>query len=721
MALPLPTYPEQLDTVSTLYTAHDSLRVTLVEDYLPGNKIITVDGDLSAWPADGIITLTEQRSDIELRAVSFFYTSRSGNEFFGLQLYPGFEDLAKPKNITHVTQNVVAPHHNNLKDALIAIEEFIGIKGTIDVKPLGTTMEGRINFLRRLVLRPRAWFTANRRVGIAPLTVEFRNLSFRNPTESVWDFGDGGSDSCSTVSSISTISSVSTPSSISTLTIEDSLSVISKVYYKPGVYDVQLVVSNEFGEDTITIPNYITVRVAAPNPAVIEYTPDNATQSIIDNVLYTRSNSIVNVSIIDTGEQDCDPVTDYTWDLQDDLLHGNSPQAKASYSIGGIYDVRLRIGTSLGAYRNTIFKNTINVIERNNLWYMVSPDTSDNITKNFYGYEFGLLSESFKLGNRNPVSVTRDYTEVASGQNGEMAKKEFLRNNGFVRKNATGSGDKGSSLLYWTQGGTPIKIKFKEYQGFTDSWSAPAGLDTYTRGWNWVGLNANSKVYFVLGSGSTLAGDTPGNSPTNQTKDVLNLNTYTFSDPVTLNDTNYKNGADELQQNVGLGSHGNFCTYRSCWKDHTGFIVRNDGSGSYYRLKSFYRTEGTLTDEFQYIRKLPDMPGSMKLNGQLVPLNGGVYFFSNSGEFVVWNDTTSVWAVGSPSAASNPFRALQDQSVPTFDEADNSLVATGDGDRRAFLSFDYSSKVFIKFNEATLSFSSLGSRPAGEQFLMGVY
>lgn len=714
MTLPVPVYPEQLDTTSTLYTAHDSLRVTLVEDYLPGNTIITTDSDLSDWPENGIITLTEQRSDIDLRAISFFYTSRTGTEFFGLQLYPGFEDVAKPKNITHVTQNVVAPHHNNLKDALIAIEEFIGIKGTVDVKPLGPTMEGRINFLRRLVLRPRAWFSANRRVGIVPLSVEFRNLSFRNPTESIWDFGDGGIDSCSVIS-------ISTPSTISTLTVEDTSSIISKTYYKPGVYDVQLVVSNEFGEDAIIIPNYITVRVAAPDPAVIEYTPDNATQLVIDNVLYTRSNSIVNVAITDTGEQDCDPVTEYTWDMQDDLLHSSSITAKASYSIGGIYDVRLRIGTSLGAYRNTIFKNAINVIERNNLWYMVSPDTSDNITKNFYGYEFGLLSESFKLGTRNPVSVTRDYTDVASGPNGDMAKKEFLRNNGFVRKNATGSGDKGTALAYWTQGGSPIQIKFKEYQGFTDAWTTPAGLDTHPRGWNWIGLNANSKVYFLLGSGSTLAANTPGNSPTNQTRDVLNLNTYTFATPVTFDDTNYKNGADELQQNVGLGTHGDFCVYRSCWKDHTGFIVRNDGVGSYYRLKSFYRTEGTLTEEFQYVRKLPDMPGSMKLDGQLVPLNGGIYFFSNSGEFVVWNDVTSVWAVGVPSATSNPFRALQDQSVPTFDEADNPLVACGDGDRRAFLSFDYSDKVFIKFNEATLSFSSLGSRPAGEQFLMGVY
>lgn len=718
MTLPVPLYPTDLDTTSTLYAAHDSLRVTLVEDYLPGQTTITVDGDVSGWPLDGIITLTEQQSDISIRAVSFFYTARVGTTFTGLQLYPGFEDAPKPRNITHVTQNVVAPHHNNLKDALIAIEEFIGVKGTVDVKPLGPTMEGRINFLRRLVLRPRAWFSANRRVGIAPLAVEFRNLSFRNPTDAIWTFGDGGAEGCSAISM--SVPSISTPS---TLDVDGGTLVVSKTYYKPGIYDVQLTVSNEFGEDTITIPEYITVRVKAPDAATIEFAPDNATQAVIDDVLFTRSNSIVNVSVLDNGEQECDPIESYTWDMQDDLPHGNSALAKASYSVGGVYDVRLRVNTSLGAYRNTIFRNSINVIERNNLWYMVSPDTSDNITKNFYGYEFGLISETFKLGTRNPVSVTRDYTAVEAlyGDDADMAVREFKRNNGFVRKNATGSGDKGQAVMYWTQGGSPIQIKFKEYTGFTDTWQTPVGLDTYTRGWNWVGLNANSKVYFVLGSGSTLSSPTPGNSPTNQSRDVLNLSNYTFSTPTTLDDTNYKNGADELQQNVALGTHGDFSVYRSCWKDHTGFIVRNDGAGAYFRLKSFYRTEGTLTEEFQYIRKLQDMPGSMKLEGQLVPLNGGIYFFSNSGEFVVWNDTTASWAVGSPSAVSNPFRALQDQSVPTFDEPDNTLVATSDGDRRAFLSYDYSSKVFLKFNEATLSFTSLGSRPNGEQFLMGVY
>ena len=93
--------------------------------------------------------------------------------------------------------NVMASHHNHLKEALIAVETFIGIEGTEDTVPFGETLEGRINFLRRLVLQPKAWFTVNKRAGIVPLEVEFTELAFRLGTDGVdgpititWDFGD---------------------------------------------------------------------------------------------------------------------------------------------------------------------------------------------------------------------------------------------------------------------------------------------------------------------------------------------------------------------------------------------------------------------------------------------------------------------------------------------------------------------------------------------------
>lgn len=718
MSIPTsPLYPDAFDSTSNLYRVHDSLRVKLLEDYTPGDTIITIDGDITNFPNTGILTLTEQVSAIDVRAISFYYGSRTASTFNDLEILPGFTDVSKPKRITNVTQNVMAAHHNNLKDALIAVEEFIGIKGTLDTKPLGATMEGRINFLRKLVLRPRAWFTASKRIGIVPLTIEFDDLSFRNPDSWCWNFGDGtipSSISCETIS-------VSVISTISNLIISNASNhTVTKTYYTPGIYDVSLKVSNEFGEDTIIIPNYIIARVAAPDEATIVFEPDNSTQALISDVLHTRTNALVTVGVLDDGTQPEDPASGFVWDMQDDLTHPDASTTRGSYSVGGLYDIRLKVNTVLGAYRTTIFRDIINVIERSNVWMMVSSDTSSSITKDFAAYEFGIVSETFKSSSRTNQSITRDPTVVDTTPNATQKKFEWNRNNGFVSKNTKGSGDKGQAVVYWTESDSPaIHLRFKEYTGFTDTWANPL-VTTLDRGWNWVSFNSSSKIHFILGSDTTLPPNTPGNSPTNQLKQTVSLTNYSVTN-TTFDITNYRNGAEELMQNTGNGTQGDYSVYRSCFKDHTGYLVRNDGVGAFFRLKSFYRTEGTLTEEFQYFRKLPDLPGSQKLEGQLVPLTNGVYFFNNSGEIAVWNDTSNVWSVGGPGLGSAPWRALQDQTIGSYDDQTNTMIATSDSDKRAYLSFDYSPNTFIKFNETSLTFSSLGSRPAGEQLLMGVY
>jgi hypothetical protein len=121
MSIPTsPLYPDTFDSTSNLYRVHDSLRVKLLEDYTPGDTTITIDGDITNFPATGVITLTEQVSAIDVRAISFYYGSRTASTFNSLEILPGFTDVSKPKRITNVTQNVMADHHNNLKDAPLA-------------------------------------------------------------------------------------------------------------------------------------------------------------------------------------------------------------------------------------------------------------------------------------------------------------------------------------------------------------------------------------------------------------------------------------------------------------------------------------------------------------------------------------------------------------------------------------------------------------------------
>jgi hypothetical protein len=140
----LSNYPNQIDNDANLYLVHDSLRVKLADDYLPGDTRITVYDErnvMSLFPPSGIITLTEQCSEPELRAISLSYSSKTSTTFEGLQLRSGFVDVVKPKNITNVTLNVMAEHHNTIKDAVIAVQGFVGIEGTTDEVAYGPTIE----------------------------------------------------------------------------------------------------------------------------------------------------------------------------------------------------------------------------------------------------------------------------------------------------------------------------------------------------------------------------------------------------------------------------------------------------------------------------------------------------------------------------------------------------------------------------------------------------
>jgi PKD repeat protein len=728
-------YPDELDTNVNLFLAHDALRVTLVEDYEPGDTSIQISGDaMNRFPLTGFITLTEQCTEpAENRAISFYYNSRTTTSFDGLELMSGFADTSKPRLATNVTQNVMAEHHNSLKDALIAIEEFCGIKGTNDAKPLGPTIEGRLNFLRRLVLKPRAWFSVNKRVGIVPMRVKFKDLSFRHPTTFIWTFGDA------TSSSVTMVSATEIAPDISNTIVNDlDGGEIDKIYHNPGTYSVSLTVSNEFGEDTLVLPDLINARIAAPDEAIVSITT-NANQTItgvdqteepflydhlIPGIINARTGTLIDLAVIDNGANPADPVVGYTWKLSDNLNHAQSETTKASYNVGGYYDIKLRVDTQFGAYRITTLEDAINVIERENLFMMMyDPNSvSTAITKNATAYEFGLLSETFKTKNRSTTPIKKDYRFLDVGlPNYAQQKREFLRNNSFAQRGTVFSGDNGTAIVYHAEGATTAAppsaqtIRFTEYEGFSDVWRTPSSFQI-SRPWNWVGFNTSSNIYLLFGNSDPYSSI----AQTNQTRTNVEMVGLGSSND-TLASSFYKNGADELGTNVGGVSAGNFSVYRSCYKDNNGYLVRNDGVGIYFRLKSFYKTEGTAIDALNSIRKLTDMPGSAKLEGQLVALANGVYFFNNSGEIAVYSPVTNTWAVGGPGSGSPSFRSLQDSTVAGFDEVTNTMVAVSDNDRRAYLSFDYSATAFLKFTEADLSFTALPGRPAGEQFVAGVY
>ncbi len=748
-------YPEEFDSDDNLFLVHDALRVKLLEDYNPETDTsITVFGDTSKFPPTGIITLTEQCSDIENRAVSFYYTSRTETTFDGLILLDGFDNsIVKPKIATNVTQNVVASHHNSLKDCLIEIQKFVGKKGIVDDKPFGETLEGRINFLTKLVLSPRAFFSADKRVGLAPLEVNFKNESFRLGDGDViftWDFGDNdGIPSTICVSSI-------TPVSVTDVNVVDTDGgEIIKTYLLPGNYDVKLTVENEHGTDVVQFDNFINVRIEAPDEAIIDFTPTSdqnytagspvngpytstpkirsKTNKFIDMFIQGREEDPIEINpntdrtfageVVDISGDPIDPIESYTWSLSDDLTHANQSYARAAYSIGGLYDLVLRCDTRYGSYRITTYENAIDVVEDQNLWMFTIEDGDTDA----YANEFGLISETFKTGD-TPYTVLRDSDFLNNTNNESKAKYEFNRNTAFAINGTINSGNKGNSVLVYSGGGIESSAlidqitRIVEFEGFSGVISD--SLVEVNRPWNWIYFAFDEKSYFLFGP-DVNAGS--GENLSYTLKSVLNIGGTISLGPSTnlVNPTNFLNGASELLEHVtssydmsGEPLSGRFAVYRSAKKNETGYLLRNDGVGNFFKIKEFYRTEGTSAEPVINIRKLIDMDGQVKTEGELVNLTNGLFFFNNSGNISAYNTMDGVWESGN---STSPFKSVQDTTVSGYDNRSNTLRATSDDDRNAYISFDYSSSAFVKYNSIDKTFSSLGARPEGEQWALGIY
>jgi PKD repeat protein len=748
MSIPLTSsFPTAYDTDKNLFLVHDSLRVRLAEDYDPGDTTITVSGDTTDFPENGFITLTEQLSDIEFRAISLYYSSKTDTTFENLTLCPGFVDTIKPKDITHVTQNVMSYHHNALKNALIAVQRFIGVEGAVDTKPFGTTLSGKINFLNKLILTPKAWFSMDRTVGIVPLCVTFTDESLRLGSGEViyiWSFGE---DTSVISGSISTASNMSIVNGAT----------IQKCFSIPGIYDVSLKVINEYGEDIVKFERAIDARIGAPNEAVIDFTAKSSqhlTPGQPTGGPYTtppKIKSATNVFIdvrVKSGENPntpgrsyagellnghgsaIDPITAYTWNLSDDLSHSNSHIARAIYSVGGIYNVELRVDTELGAYRITTYEDVVDIVEQTNLWLwtFTSESYSGGIVR---ANEFGLISETFKsrtptlLVNRNNSFL--DYLGFAPFTSGTeaKAKKEFARNTMFSGNGTTTSGEHGDALLFWSSGGNDVehqKIIINKFNGFLDTYESETSIDD--KPWNWAALCSETDAYFIFGTQEFST--PPYHNYANPEKTTYSLEDQSYTSvPLTASDFN--NGADVLLEHIskytdiGIPKNGYFAVYRTAWKDQTGYLVRNSAINEFFRLSGFYKTEGTISDPFLTMTRLPDVGGVAKTEGQLVPMSNGIFFFNNSGDISAYNEASGVWEKAGPTLGSVSFRTLQDSSVNAYDNIANTLLATSDKEHRAYLSYDYSSNAFIKFNNVDLTFSSAGSRPSGTQFIMGIY
>ena len=703
-------YPQSFDNEHNLFSVQDSLRAILAYDYHPGDDTIHVEGDISGFPATGIITLIDQVSDAHERAVSFHYRRKTQDSFTDLEITEDSQDCFKPRKLTSVLMQVRAEQHNAIKDAVIAIEKFLGTRKKIDKEPFGPTLIGRLNFINKLIHSPKAWFTADCHFGLVPFTVKFESQS-HGTTGHVgevmyeWNFGDGSTET----------------------TFEPF---VEKMYTTAGIYDVSLTVKNAYGTDTVVLHQFIKAKTEAPDEVVIKFQPQEGQLLVSEAppVLRTPVGQIVVVDIpsgenpntpgityageaLDDDKRPIDPITNYTWACGDDLPHANSRSTKLGYNLGGLHDLVVRTDTLYGAYRITTYPRCVDVMETTNLWLW-----ADQGDRNIRAFEFSLNGEEFKAKQTTGLAMKTFDAFLDNAPNSSMQKHEFHRNCGAAPLRMQTSGAGGTSLLFWASGRAefePVEkedIEFMEYNGFTDTYIQSAILPI-PRIWNWASLVSPTNVYIILGNTKRQPAYL---SPTNQSKVIIDTLTTTHSE-VEFEGYNYINGAQELQHNNVEFDHngdavtGHFSILRTAWRGFVGYILRNEYSDGHSVLKSFYKTDGNLDEPFMSLAKLVNVPGAVS-EGQLVALESGVYLFSNMNAALLYEDASGTWQT-------TPTRS----SILDGDYKADTLLATSDHYHRAYLSFDYSSRAFVKFTDTDLTFSTLGMRPQGKQWQLLVY
>ncbi len=202
----------------------------------------------------------------------------------------------------------------------------------------------------------KAGFAAAPVSGCAPIVVQFTDQSTGNPTEWLWDLGNG------------VISHLQNPSG---------------TYFTPGTYDIKLVVRSADGTDTLVQNQYITVY---PTPN-IDFKASDTSGCFPLPVQFTDQSTTASGSL-----------TNWNWDFGDGVT-SELPNPDHTYTESGKYSVTLRLTNSFGCVK-TFTKNQ---------YIKIGTGVTTDFTNNTPGLCKAPVSLQFTNRSTGPGSLTYDW------------------------------------------------------------------------------------------------------------------------------------------------------------------------------------------------------------------------------------------------------------------------------------------------------------------------
>jgi len=223
----LSVFPEAIDDKDSLYTVRNNAQ-TVLKQSLPYSAQNIIVNDASAFPPQGLLRIGPPPGELGMAEI-VYYAQRTDTVFTGtIRGFVGSRQNQWNAGV-HVINAVSAEAHNAIKDAIINIENYIGL----ETQPAEGSIHARLRALETKYLAPKAVFRAFPKKGPPPLKVRFQNFSSGNVVRYLWDFGDGG------------------------FSLERS---VTHTYYSEGFYTVKLnVITSTGAQGTSIKPNYIKV------------------------------------------------------------------------------------------------------------------------------------------------------------------------------------------------------------------------------------------------------------------------------------------------------------------------------------------------------------------------------------------------------------------------------------------------------------------------------